>query len=605
MVLAVKVTLEPSSTIEVAYVTAVGRTRAAALEVSRRFGSVHACRWAIRDAERGSARRLERARISPERLPDAMHLVSALLLPDARLRAPRETLGGTIPQKRQLWGHGISGDDPLLVVRVEEADKTSLVQEVLAVYRYLRACRLRSELVFLDATASAYQSDDASGIRRALLRSGTEAWLAQPGGIFVLAIDQLGSEQCRCIEASARVFLDAGAGALGEQLARLPIAAPLLPHFSGVLPRMAEISRPRPAPTLVFANGYGGFSPDGREYLIELRSGRATPAPWCNVLANTDFGCLVSESSLGSTWAQNSGENRLTPWRNDPLSDTPSEVLYLRDEETGEVWSPTPLPAGLGVDTLVRHGAGYTVYERDSHGLTQKLTVFVPPDAPLKILRLSLYNHLARPRRLTATHYVEWVLGTLREEQRTHVVSEFDAEARCILARSGWSSDFAGAVAFVAADRAPHGFTCDRAEFIGRSGSLREPEALRRWGLTGSTDPAADPCAALQTHLELAPGETLEIHFVLGEASNKEQALALVGRFRRPTEVDAAWRSLEAHWDAVLGAIQVKTPEPALDLMLNRWLLYQALSSRFLARSAFYQSSGAFGFRDQLQDVMA
>jgi cyclic beta-1,2-glucan synthetase len=499
----------------------------------------------------------------------------------------------------------VSGDDPLLVVQVADADKTTLVTDVLTTYRYLRGCRVPLELIFVDRAASSYQADALGGIHRALVRTATNAWLKQRGGIFVLASDQLRGDARLRIEASARVFLDAERGGLHEQWQERPPVAPAMPLF----PR-ARSDEHAPASLcterkLTLANGYGGFSEDGREYVIRLPTGRTTPAPWCNVLANPRFGCLVSESSLGSTWSDNSGESRLTPWRNDPVGDAPSEALYLRDEETGRVWSPTPLPAGLDAATSVRHGAGYTVYEQESHGLKQTLTVFVPPDAPLKVLRLSLHNDLGHARRLTATYYLEWVLGALRVEQQPHVRSELDAAEQCILTKCAWSGDNPERVAFVSASRPLHGFTCDRREFLGRSGSLREPDALGRWGLTGSVEPGTDPCAALQVHLELAPGETLEIHFVLGEESDRSKALELVRRFRDSSAVEAAWVALRSYWDALLGAVQVKTPEPEIDLMLNRWLLYQSLSSRFFARSAFYQSSGAFGFRDQLQDVMA
>lgn len=361
LVLAVEVTLAPSAIVKVAFVTAVGKTRSATLALARRFGSLHAAKWAIRDAAPSSARRLEHAGISPALLLDAMQLVSRLLVPGPQSRAPRETLLASNPAKRGLWGHGISGDDPLLVVRVRDADETPLVTDVLATYRYLRTCRVRLELVFIDAAASGYQADESGGIPRALLRTGTNVWLQQRGGIFVLASDQLAPDARLRIEAAARVFVDTERGTLHEQWQRLPTAPSPLPLFPSIFSGDPEPVRALPEPKLAFANGYGGFSDDGREYVIRLQYGRFSPAPWCNVLANPEFGCLVSESSLGSTWSGNSGENRLTPWRNDPVSDTPSEALYLRDEETGHVWSPTPLPAGLETDTLVRHGAGYTV----------------------------------------------------------------------------------------------------------------------------------------------------------------------------------------------------------------------------------------------------
>jgi cyclic beta-1,2-glucan glucanotransferase len=605
LVLAVQVKLAPRARVDVSLVTAVAKTREAVLDLARRFGSLHAVRWAVRDARRELGRRLDREGMTPALLSHALRLVSRLLLPGVGLHASRAELSAAFPSKNSLWGHGISGDDPLLVVRVRSKDKLAFVQEILSTYRFMRTCGQRVEIVFLDEAFTGYQAEEAGSVRSFLIQAGAGAWLNQRGGIFVLATDQLSQDDRARIAAAARVLLDTEKGSLAEQLSVAANPAPPLPHFAATRPIDTE-AMPAPAlPKLVFENAHGGFTEDGREYVIKAGAARPTPAPWCNVLTNAEAGCLVSESGLAATWAGNSGENRLTPWRNDPVSDAPSEALYLRDEETAQVWSPTPLPAGLDVDTVVRHGAGYTVYERESHGLSQRLTVFVPADAPVKILRLTLTNRLARPRRLTATYYVEWVLGALRDEQQAHVVCELDAAAQCLLARCGWNADFAERVAFVSTDRAPHGFTFDRTEFFGRSGSYSRPEALSRWGLSGSSEVGADPCAALQTHLELAPGQSLEVHFVLGQGRDYAQAIALAQRFRTHAEVERAWLALHEYWDALLGAVQVKTPEPAMDLLLNRWLLYQSLSSRLLARTAFYQSSGAFGYRDQLQDVMA
>jgi cyclic beta-1,2-glucan synthetase len=254
---------------------------------------------------------------------------------------------------------------------------------------------------------------------------------------------------------------------------------------------------------------------------------------------------------------------------------------------------------------LVRHGAGYTVYEQESHGLVQEMTVFVPTDASLKIVRLKVRNTLPRHRRLTVTYYAEWVLGARRESQRPHIVSELVHSHSCLLATCDWNAEHAGRVAFVAARHAPHGFTADRTEFLGRAGDYARPEALGLWGLSGRVDLGADPCAALQVHLELRPGEETETHFLLGQGASRDDALSLVERFRDVGVVDAAMRKLHEHWDSVLGAVRVRTPEPSMDLLLNRWLLYQTLSSRVFGRTGFYQSSGAFGFRDQLQDVLA
>ena len=360
----------------------------------------------------------------------------------------------------------------------------------------------------------------------------------------------------------------------------------------------------RPA-GLAFDNGLGGFSADGREYLIYLDPGQQPPAPWVNVVANPEFGFLVSESGSGYTWALNSGENRLTPWSNDPVTDRPGEVLYLRDEETAEVWSPTPQPCEARAPYLVRHGAGYTVFEHHSHALRQRLRLFVPPDSPVKIIQLRLENATQRPRRITATFYAEWVLGATRDAAAQFVIPEFDDASQALLARNPWHPDFAGRVAFAAASKRLHGLTADRSEFLGRLGGLAQPAALGRIGLSSTVQAGLDPCAALQLHIDLPPGGSEEVWFLLGQGADRAEAVALATRFQDSAQVEQAWQAVNDFWDNLLGAVQVHTPDPAMDLLLNRWLLYQSLSCRIWGRSAFYQSSGAIGFRDQLQDVMA
>ncbi|HEX9074930.1 MAG TPA: hypothetical protein VF932_04090, partial [Anaerolineae bacterium] len=340
-------------------------------------------------------------------------------------------------------------------------------------------------------------------------------------------------------------------------------------------------------------------------YVIFLEPERWTPAPWINVIANPNFGFTVSESGSGSTWFGNSSENRLTPWSNDPVSDPPGEALYLRDEETGEVWSPTPLPCRAPAAYLIRHGAGYSTFDHNSHGLAQRLRLFAAPEAPVKIVQLRLTNTWLQTRRITATFYVEWVLGVTRDLAQQYVVSEFDTECQVLLARNAYQAEFGERVAFAAASKKLHGLTADRAEFLGRMSTPGHPAALDRIGLASKVEPGLDPCAALQLHVDLKPGETQEVFFLLGEGANRAEALRLVEQYRDVERVETTWKEVNASWDTLLETVQVHTPDPAMDLLLNRWLLYPLLSSRVWGRSAFYQSSGAFGFRDQLQDVLA
>jgi cyclic beta-1,2-glucan synthetase len=408
----------------------------------------------------------------------------------------------------------------------------------------------------------------------------------------------------------ARVILnDEGEGTLAEQLGHFFQQPVWLPAFTPTPGVPVPIERPTPPVVqpndLRFDNGFGGFSPDGREYVIHLEPGERTPAPWINVIANPQFGFFISESGASCTWAANSGENRLTPWSNDQVRDGQGEAIYLRDEENAEVWSPTPLPLAAATRYVVRHGAGYTTFEHTSHELAQHVRVYAASDAPVKIMQLRLHNTADRPRRITATYYAEWVLGTTTDAMRPFIVPEFDADHQTLLARNAYNAEFGERVAFVTASVPLHGLTADRAEFLGRRGSLRAPAALGRIGLAGTVRAALDPCAALQIHIDLQPGETQQVHFVIGQGASRDEAIQLAQQFADPAQAEQAWQQSMQRWDDLLGTVTVQTPDPAMDTLLNRWLMYQSLSCRVWGRTAFYQSSGAFGYRDQLQDVMA
>ncbi|HXA50806.1 MAG TPA: glycosyl hydrolase family 65 protein, partial [Candidatus Acidoferrum sp.] len=370
-----------------------------------------------------------------------------------------------------------------------------------------------------------------------------------------------------------------------------------------------EPSQPLPFLELPYFNGVGGFTLDGREYAIYLKAGSATPAPWVNVMANPGFGSIVSESGLGTTWRGNSQANRLTPWHNDPVSDPQSEIIYLRDEDSGAVWTPTPLPIREQDAYRARHGQGYTVFEHNSHAIGQELTVFVPCEGeggdPVKVSRLRLRNDSSRPRRLTATYFAEWVLKTEREDQQLHVQTSWDAVSGALLANNAWNGPYAGMTAFAAASPAARSYSGDRAQFLGRNGTFARPAAMARARLDNRTGAGLDPAAALQVTLRIEPGAQVDVIFVLGEAANVEEVRTLVNRYRTPTDVQTALDTTRRTWDERLGVLQVHTPALSIDFLLNRWLLYQSLSCRFWGRSATYQSGGAFGFRDQLQDSMA
>ncbi|HEV3192904.1 MAG TPA: protein ndvB, partial [Polyangiaceae bacterium] len=357
---------------------------------------------------------------------------------------------------------------------------------------------------------------------------------------------------------------------------------------------------------LEFFNGLGGFAADGREYVTLLGPGLATPAPWINVIANPDFGFQISAEGGGFTWARNSRENQLTPWSNDPVADPPGEVLYLRDEKSGELWGPTAAPIrDYGARYTVRHGQGYSRFEHSSHGIDLDLIVYVPMDDPIKISRLKIRNTSQRARSLSVTAYAEWVLGPSRAGAAPFIVTAIDPATGAMFAHNPWNALFGSRVAFADLAGSQKQWTADRREFLGRHGTLDSPAALvGQVPLSRRVGAGLDPCCALQTHVELAADETVEVVFFLGQATTATQAQALLARYRS-VDLDAVFRAVAQYWDELLGVVQVKTPDRSLDIILNRWMLYQTLVCRMWARSAFYQAGGAYGFRDQLQDAMA
>jgi cyclic beta-1,2-glucan synthetase len=603
-----EVILEPYQTVQVAFITLAAPSRKEAVDLARRYHRWSQISRAVQDVRLQAEEELAQLNLTSHKVEQVQKLLSPLLYLSNALRAEPAVLNSNTLAQPGLWAFGISGDYPILLVRLKNSQDFDLLGEVVLAHTYWRKRGLMIDLVIFSQRETSYEQDFKNRIYRLLERTASEDWLNDRGGIFILQEDQMNEAERTLLMTVARVVLNGEAGPLERQLSKLDTAPVRLPRFVPIEPLYPpmDIQPVLPRPTdLLFHNGMGGFTPDGREYVIYLEPGQWTPAPWVNVIATPEFGCVVSETGLGPTWSQNSGENRLTPWRNDPVSDTPSEAVYLRDEDTGQIWSPTPLPARADAPYLIRHGAGYSIFEHASHGLLHTMTTFVVPDEPLKIIQLKLENRTKRLRRINITYYAEWVLGTARENTAAYITPEFDSSSFALLARNGYNTDFGQRVAFLASTREPAGVTTDRTEFLGNLGSYIRPAALERVGLTPHVEAGSDPCAVLQFLLWLQPGETKEITFLLGQGADRADAARLISHFRNIQNVETARQRVDEFWKEILEQTQIQTPDAGMDLLLNRWLLYQSLSCRFWGRTAFYQSSGAYGFRDQLQDVMA
>lgn len=607
MALAQDVEIGPHDSLQLIYLTIAGDKHSEIINQARTYSSWARIDHAFEQARYQTERELRQLGLETPTVASIQTLFSALLYPYPMLRAQPALLATNTQAQSGLWAHGISGDYPITLVEVSAPDELGVVYELIQAHKFWRNRGIKSTLVILNTHDMGYEQTLYDQIHHLISRTHSEVWINRHDGIFILRNELLNDTDRTLLRIAARIYLEGKNGLLAEQLAmridqqvNLPAFVPTL-AFSETGLSGEVVERPS---DLVFDNSYGGFMPDGKEYVIYVTPDRPTPAPWINVIANEKAGFIVSESGGGFSWAYNSGENRLTAWRNDPVTDMPGEAIYLRDEETGVIWSPTPMPAGSGKPYSVRHGAGYTVFEHLAYGLEQTTRYYTAPEDPVKFVCLCLRNTSNYPRRITVTYYAEWVLGPVKDITQQYLIPAFDPESQTLTVRNPYSMEFGAYHAFITASKPFHGLTTDRTEFLGRMGSYRSPAGLRRMGLSGTITPGLDPCAAIQLHVDLPVGGEEEVCFILGQGIDHATALQLSKQYCKPAAIQAAWTTSRNQWRTWLDRVVIRTPDPAMNIILP-WLLYQALSCRIWGRSALYQSSGAYGFRDQLQDVMA
>ncbi len=606
------IALNPDETVILDFVSGIGATRDAALNLAEKYQDRHLADRVFELAWTHSQVVLRQINATDVDAQIYGRLASSVIYANAGLRAETAILAKNRRGQSGLWGYAISGDLPIVLLQIGDLANIDLVRQLVQAHAYWRLKGLTVDLVIWNEDHAGYRQvlqDQIMG----LIAAGVEAHsMDKPGGIFVRRAEQISDEDRILLQAVARVIVSDRRGALGEQINRRTLTDARAPHLNVERLRPSRVHRtnlpeaPPAAPAeLLFFNGLGGFSADGREYVITTAHGQVTPVPWVNVLANAQFGSVVSESGMAYTWSENAHEFRLTPWSNDPVSDASGEAFYLRDEETGHFWSPTALPCRGATPYVTRHGFGYSVFEHTEAGIDSELTVFVALDAAVKFSILILRNQSGRTRRLTATGYVEWVLGDLSAKSAMHVVTEIDQPSGILFARNGYNSEFAGRIAFFDLDGAAQTISGDRAEFIGRNGTLKNPAAMSRAQLSNKTGAGLDPCAAIQLEIELADGEERELIFRLGAGRSPGDTRKLAQASRGATAAHETLGKVREYWRHTLSAVQVETPDASLNVLANGWLVYQTLACRLWARSGYYQSGGAFGFRDQLQDVMA
>jgi cyclic beta-1,2-glucan synthetase len=593
----------------ITFATGIAPDRTVALALARKYRDGSAASRAFSMAFTHVHSTLQHLGLNDEHAMLFDRLASRVFGTDASCSSPADRAANTFGQQN-LWGFGISGDLPIVLLRIAQVTSLPLARQVLDAQEYWRVKGLRADVVIVNEHPADYLDEMQDLLSRLVQEPPWAGWFGKSGGTFLLRSDGMPEVDRRLLAAVARVVL---LGDLGDLVSQLERPAPWLYDLHDV-PRSAELSAPAPAstpvttPPLVMENGLGGFTPDGREYVVVLEGERETPLPWSNVLANPAFGTIVTSSGSAFSWAENSRENRVTPFANDPLTDPTGEAIYLRDDDSGEVWGATPGPLPRRADSgrwVIRHTAGITRYEHAVAGARQELAIVTAPDDPVKLAVLTVTNTADVRRRISVFGYVEWCLGPPRSGEQRFVVTEMDHQTGVMLARNTYNTDFRDSVAFWRATTTPRSHTGDRAEFVGRDRTLRAPAALFRERLAGRTGAGLDPCGALQLVLEIESGESRSVAFVLGQGRDRSHAIELAGRYSSMTQAEATLAAVERMWDDTLGAVQIRTPDDSFDLIVNRWLLYQALACRVWARSGPYQPSGAFGFRDQLQDVLA
>jgi cyclic beta-1,2-glucan synthetase len=622
-----RVKIPPGTTVRIAFWTMVAPSRTEVLDLADKHHDSTAFERAATLSWTQAQVQLHHLGIGAEEAHLFQHLANHVLYSNPALRPSSEVLKRNESGPSALWAHRISGDLPIILVRIDDQDDLEIVRQLLRAHEYWRMKLLAVDLVILNEQPQTYNMD-LQGALEAIVRTNESQLRPQlPGGvpqgsIFVVRADMISVEVRMLFQSVARAVLLSRRGSLFEQLNSLEKTELVSPLRRIVFPlnakhwvkdkliaaRIQDASRESaPLPLdIEFPNGLGGFVAGGSEYVTILRDEQLTPVPWINVIANQSFGFQMSAEGAGYTWSMNSRENQLTPWSNDPVGDSPGEVLYIRDEQNGDLWCPTVLPIREQVGQYVaQHGQGYSRFEHSSHGISLDLFVFVPLNDSIKISRLKIKNNSRRIRKLSITAYLEWVLAASREASGPFVTTEVDLITEAMFARNPWRTEFQNRVAFADLAGRQISWTGDRKEFLGRNGTLNHPAALAGGvPLSNRVGAGLDPCCAMQTRIELREEEQTEIIFFVGEAASKEEAQFLISRFRT-IDLDSVFRDVSSFWSNTLGTVKVKTPDRSMDILLNSWLLYQTIACRVWARSAFYQAGGAYGFRDQLQDGMA
>lgn len=600
-----RVKIQPGETVRVSYITGISDTKDGAIGLASKYNDTAAVKRAFELAWTRSQVEARYLNLQSRDIELYQRMVPHILYISPLRKSQEQIIKKNTRGQSGLWPYGISGDVPIVLVTLSKSDELDILPQLLKAHEYWRSKGFSVDLVILNEDIGSYYQDFHNKLKNIILSSHAADIQDRPGGVFLRQSNIMTEEGKYLLFSTARIVIRGDGGSIWQQL-RTKEDDIKLPPVKGyqATPHIyppVEVSMDN----LLFFNGLGGFKQDGSEYVIRLRGSKNTPAPWSNVICNENFGFLVTESGLGYTWAENSRENKLTPWSNDPVIDPAGEAIYFRDEEDGEIWTTTPLPIRENEFYTIRHGFGYTTFEHISHGIKQEMTVFVPKDENVKIVKVKLNNISGRKRRVSAFYYIRPVLGVSDQITAPFIITDINEKTGILFIRNTYTDDFTGRIAFMDCSIKERSVTGDRNEFFGKNGSLGSPEALKRETLSGWVGAGHDPCGAIMASFDIENNDEKVISFTLGQVIYAEDAVSTALKYRDISEVEKALDVVKESWSKRLSTVQVKTPNASLNILMNGWLLYQTICCRLWARTAFYQSGGAYGFRDQLQDVMA
>lgn len=629
-----RIEVEPSSSETLSLITAVGKTREEVLFLAERYNGSRSITRAFEMAWSKSNIEFRTEQVSVRQGHLNQHLANALFFQHKMLRSEPQIIAQNRLQQSGLWRLSISGDLPIVIVSITDVSNLKLLQELLKAHDYLRNRSVLFDLVIINEHGDGYLQNLGTSVDQLLRSMYPPPALESKGGVFVRTLKQISPEEYLLLRAVARIVFVGEKGDLGEQLELPGELEEVKANKRGVLDYLFkdEQAPPKgegagfmaPPEKREFENGFGGFIENGKAYGLTVRTEKLTPAPWINVIANPNFGFTVSDAGSGYTWSENSRENRLTPWSNDPVSDHPGEVIYIRDGNTGSFWCPTPLPVKSRGVYNVEHHQGFSSFKVTADNIQSELTLSGSLSERVKWWHLKLQNNDTRARRLEVFLYIEWVLGVLRAQSLPYLVTSYDPKIGMLAAQNFYNNEFAGRVVFLSSNIPISSYTTSRAEFVGRNHTLSSPLILenavtapglaalagranltRLVDLSRRTGAGYDSCGVLKVIVSLEPGRASEVLFCMGEAPTLSEARQATKLYSKTSHRKSELLSVRSYWESLSSTIEVKTPDRSFDVMLNSWLLYQCLSSRIFGRTGFYQSGGAFGFRDQLQDGLS